>query len=208
MINLLIADDHQILLDGFSSIFKSIDDIEVVCTAVNGADVLDKLKTNHVDVVLLDINMPELNGVQTCKKITSLYPDVKVIAITMIREPSYVKRMKAYGAKGYVLKDDSSDAIVEAIYSVYQGKEYYSDQLKEILFNSVFSNIPSTALSLTRREKEVLSLIAEGYSNKQIAAKLFISVHTVDSHRKNLLSKFNSKNTAELVKKAMERGML
>jgi len=208
MIKILIADDHKLLLDGFTSIFKSMPDLEVVATAQNGQEVLDLLEQTNIDVALLDINMPILNGVETCKKISRLYPDVKVIALSMYREASYVKRMRSFGARGYVLKDDSAEEIVEAIRSVFANKEYYSKQLKDLIFDSLFSSNKPEMPAVTRREKDVLQKISEGHSNRVIAELLFISQHTADSHRKNLLAKFNAKNTAELVRKAMEKGFI
>lgn len=207
MIKILIADDHKVLLDGFKSLFENINDIEVVATAKNGVEVLDLLKSTEVDVVLMDINMPILNGVETCKKIKKLYPEIKVVALSMYKEVSYVKRMKAYGASAYLLKDDSSNEIIKAIYEVYDGGQYFSKQLKDLLFNNVLSD-DLGVVTLTRREKEVIQLISEGLSNKEIGQKLILSTHTIDSHRKNLLAKFNAKNKAELVKKAMEKGLL
>lgn len=207
MIKLLIADDHKVLLDGFKSLFENISDIDVVATVKNGAEVLETLKNTKVDVVLLDINMPVLNGVEACKKIKKLYPEIKVVALSMYKEVSYVKRMKTYGASAYLLKDDSSEEIVKAIYKVNDGGEYFSMQLKDLLFNNVFSD-DLGVVTLTKREKEVIQLISEGLSNKEIGEKLILSTHTIDSHRKNLLSKFDAKNKAELVKKAMEKGML
>ena len=208
MIRILIADDHKMLLDGFVALFKAEPEIEVVAVAGNGQGVLDTLNDIEVDIVLMDINMPVLNGVETCKKIKQIYPAVKVIALSMYREASYVKRMKAFGASGYVLKDDSAADIVAAIKIVQSGQEYYSPQLKEMIMNSLFADMKKEQATLTRREKEVLEEIAEGYSNKVIAEKLFVSSHTIDSHRKNLLAKFEAKNTAELVKKAMEQGLI
>jgi len=208
MIKILIADDHKLLLDGFTSIFKSMPDLEVVATAQNGQEVLDLLEQTNIDVALLDINMPILNGVETCKKISRLYPDVKVIALSMYREASYVKRMRSFGARGYVLKDDSAEEIVEANRSVFANKEYYSKQLKDLIFDSLFSSNKPEMPAVTRREKDVLQKISEGHSNRVIAELLFISQHTADSHRKNLLAKFNAKNTAELVRKAMEKGFI
>ncbi len=208
MINILIADDHKVLMDGFVSIFKNVEDFHVVASVNNGQEVLDKLKETEVDIVLLDINMPVLNGVETCKKISKDYPQVKVIALSMYRESSFVKRMKQNGAKGYLLKDDSADIIIEAIHTVSKGKEYYSDQLKNILFNQVFEEKTFNTAAVTKREKEVLELIAEGMTNKEIGDKLFVSNHTIISHRKNLIEKFNAKNTAELVKLAIEKGVI
>lgn len=208
MINILIADDHKVLMDGFVSIFKNVEDFHVVASVSNGQEVLDNLAQSEVDVVLLDINMPVLNGVETCKKISKNYPEVKVVALSMYKEASFVKRMKQNGAKGYLLKDDSADIIIEAIHTVSKGKEYYSDQLKDILFNQVFQEKSFNTGAVTKREKEVLELIAEGMTNKEIGEKLFVSNHTIISHRKNLIEKFSAKNTAELIKLAIEKGVI
>lgn len=207
-IRLLIADDHQLLLDSLTTWFDQVEGLEVVGRAKNGLEVLKIVKETAVDVVLMDINMPELNGIMTCKKLTKSHPLVKVIALSMYREASYVKRMKSFGAKGYVLKDDSAEEMTTAIRAVHDGKEYYSSQLKDLIIDSLFTTLKPALPTITRREKEVLEKIAAGYSNNKIATLLFISAHTVDSHRKNLLAKFEAKNSAELVSKAMEQGLL
>jgi len=208
MINLLIADDHKVLLDGFLSIFEKEKDMNVVATATNGKEVLELLKTNVVDICLLDINMPEYNGVQTCKKIMKLYPHQKVVALSMYRQSSFIKRMKQSGAKGYMLKDDSADELIDAIRRVDNGEEYYSKQLKEILLNNIFEAKSSNQDKITKREQEVLNLLSEGFTNSEIAKKLFLSEHTIISHRKNLLSKLQAKNSVELVKIALEKGFI
>lgn len=208
MIKILIADDHTVLMDGFISIFENVDNFDVVATVNNGLEVLKVLAEKEVDIILLDINMPVLNGVETCKKITKEYPSVKVIALSMYRQASFIKRMRQNGAKGYVLKDDTAEVIKEAILEVYKGGEYYSEQLKSIVMNNVFQKQHDDVSMITKREKEVLELIAQGLTNKVISEKLFLSDHTVVSHRKNLISKFNAKNTAELVKITMEKGLI
>lgn len=208
MIQLLITDDHKVLLDGFISLFKDLDEVTVVATANDGYESLNMLGQHKVDVVLMDINMPNLNGVETCKIISEQFPDVKVIALSMYKQSSYVNKMKMNGAKGYLLKDDTSEEIIEAIKAVYVGKEYYSRQIKEILSNPSLEEIELDTSTITRRETEILNLISEGLSTKLIGEKLFISAHTVESHRKNLLFKFKAKNTASLVKKAMDIGLL
>ena len=208
MIRLLIADDHKVLLDGFVSLFRDQEEISVVGVASNGMQVLDILKGTEVDIALLDINMPELNGVETARRISKEFPNTKIIALSMYKEASYVKRMKENGAMGYILKDDSADEMIEAIQQVHIGQEYFSSQLKDLLLSQVLTQKKSSDARLTRREKEVLTHIADGFSNKEIADKLFVSTHTIDSHRKNLLAKLEAKNTAELVKKAMERGII
>lgn len=209
MIRIIIADDHKVLLDGFKMIFKDQAHIHVVATACHGLEVLDLLTVHEdIDIVMLDINMPQLNGIETCRKIAKQYPEVKVVTISMYKQASYVKRMKSYGAKAYLLKDDTAEEMITAIETVHAGKEYYSNQLLGLLMNQVLYEPKDVLPTVSDREKEVLVLISEGYSNKAISAQLFLSVHTVDSHRKNLISKFNVKNTAELVKKTMDLGIL
>lgn len=208
MIRLLIADDHKVLLDGICSYFSEIEHIKVVETVQNGQNVLDKLNDHNIDIVLLDINMPVLNGVETCKAISKRFPKIKVIALSMYKQASYVKRMKGYGAKGYLLKDDSAAEMIKAIETVYEGGTYYSNKLMGLLISNVFETETKSESHLTRREKEVLELIARGMSNKEIANQLTLSIHTIDSHRKNLLMKFDAKNTAELVRITIEKGLI
>lgn len=208
MIQLLIADDHKVLLEGVTSIFQDLNNINVAATARDGFEAISKLQSQKIDIVLLDINMPNMNGVETCKIITERFPEVKVIALSMYKQSSYVNKMKTNGAKGYLLKDDSSEEIIAAIESVDAGNEYYSAQIQVVLANPELDEMVLDASSITRRESEILSLIAEGYSTKLIGDQLYISTHTVESHRKNLLLKFKAKNTASLVKKAMDIGVL
>jgi len=211
MIRLLIADDHQVLLDGFNSIFDPIDDITVVATALNGKEVLNLVSESEIDVILLDINMPVLNGVETCKKLSKKHPHVKVIALSMYDQQSYFKRMMQYGAKGYLIKNDSAETIEKAIRMVVAGGRFISPQLQNMLSSIDYLSGKKVSLmgsEISPREEEVLNHVASGLTDHQIADKLFISYHTVNSHRKNLLLKLDAKNTAELVKKAMERGML
>lgn len=211
MIRLLIADDHQVLLDGFISIFDTIDDITVVGMAHNGKEVLSYLEDNPVDAILLDINMPILNGVETCKKITKLYPEVKVVALSMYDQQSYFKRMIQYGAKGYLLKNDNSEEIEKAIRKVVDGGRYISSKMQSMLSSIDYISGNKASLmgsEISPRELEVLSLVAGGLTDQQVASKLFISYHTVNSHRKSLLLKLDAKNTADLVRKAMEKGVI
>lgn len=208
MIKLLIADDHKVLLDGFISIFEKEPDVDVVATASNGNEALSLLATTEVDICLLDINMPELNGVQACKKIMKAYPAMKVIALSMYKQASFIKRMKQNGAKGYLLKDDTADELIEAIHTVDKGGEYYSKQLTQILMNNIFAKEEYNQDTITKREKEVLMLMCEGLTNRAISEKLFLSEHTIISHRKNLLIKLKAKNSVEMVKIALEKGLI
>jgi DNA-binding NarL/FixJ family response regulator len=197
-----------VLLDGFISIFEKEPDVDVVATASNGNEALSLLATTEVDICLLDINMPELNGVQACKKIMKAYPAMKVIALSMYKQASFIKRMKQNGAKGYLLKDDTADELIEAIHTVDKGGEYYSKQLTQILMNNIFAKEEYNQDTITKREKEVLMLMCEGLTNRAISEKLFLSEHTIISHRKNLLIKLKAKNSVEMVKIALEKGLI
>lgn len=211
MIKLLIADDHQLLLDGYIAMFEHIDDITVIAKAHNGKEVMEHLTEVSPDIILMDINMPVLNGVETCKKITKKYPDTSVIALSMYDQQSYFKRMMQYGAKGYLLKNDSAEEIEKAIREVHQGERYISSQMREHLASIEYLSGTQSkykAVDISNREKEVLQLVSDGYTDQQIADQLYISYHTVNSHRKNLIIKLDAKNTAELIKKAMEKGFI
>lgn len=206
MIRLLVADDHRSLVDGFISIINNVDDMTVVETAATGYEVMQKLEKVQVDMVLMDINMPELNGVETCKKIHSKYSDIKVIALTMHKKQSFVKRMMQYGAKGYVLKDDPSSEIIKAVREVMAGNIYHSQRIKDIALT--FAEPSDKSSSLSQRELEILQHISLGLTNQEIAEKLFLSPHTTETHRRNLLAKLDAKNTAELVRKGLEKGLI
>ena len=209
MIRLLLADDHQVVLDGFKAIFDAISDMKVIVTASNGNQVLHLLQQHEVDIVIMDINMPELNGVETCKKLSKDYPSIRVIALSMHQQLSYVRRMIQYGAKGYLLKRDPSEVVETAIRKVYAGEQFISPKLEMALslLTTQYKD-RSTISDVTNREREVLLLIADGLTDQEIGKQLFVSHHTVKSHRKNLLQKFNAKNTAELVKMALEKGLI
>lgn len=208
MIRLLIADDHQVLLDGFKAIMEKEEDIQVVATASNGKQVLDILKENKVDLALLDINMPVINGVETCKKITAKFPEVKVIALSMHKKQSFIKRMMQYGAKGYILKDDPASTITEGIRQVMNGDKYFSPRIMDIVLSTMTSTNTGASNEISDREIEVLQLISQGLTNQEIATKLFLSHHTTESHRRNLLEKLDAKNTAELVRRGLEKGYI
>jgi len=206
MIQVLIADDHQVLLDGLVAIVDKVDDISVVATANNGKDVLDLLSQHQVDVVMLDINMPILNGVETCKKINAKYPDIKVIAISMHKKQSFINRMIQHGAKGYILKDDTGDHIIAGIRAVVDGGRYFSPRISDIVLGGQKES--KTVLEISPREIEVLRLISEGMTNQEVANKLFLSPHTTESHRRNLLEKLGARNTADLVRLGLEKGYI
>ncbi len=208
MTRLLLADDHQILLDGFQAILESVDDIVVVGTANSGRQVLARLGQGDIDVVLLDINMPDLNGVETCKQISSKFPEVKVVALSMHKKPSFIKRMLQYGAKGYILKDDAAPQIIEGIRKVAAGERHFSSRVMDLVLAAGIPSSRSDTSGISEREIEVLKLISQGHTNHEIAERLFLSFHTIDSHRRNLLEKLGAKNTADLVRIGLEKGYI
>lgn len=207
-IRVFIVDDHPMVIEGLKSLLCQLDDIEVAGTASNAFDTISLLKTNKVDIILLDINLPDISGIDLCKKIQEEFPEIKILGISTFSDRSYISRMIANGASGYLIKSASADEIVEAIQTVLKGRLYLSLEMEHVLHPSS-ATIPANALpALTKREKEVLQHIAEGLTNNQIAEKLFISPLTVDSHRKNLMTKLEVKNTASLIKLAIEQNLL
>jgi len=205
--NILIVDDHPMVVAGLQQLLAQLDGIRVAATACNAFDAIALLREQRVDIILLDINLPDINGIDLCKKIKKEFPDIKILGISTFSERSYISRMINNGASGYLIKSASAEEIAAAIQTVMSGRLYLSLAMEHLLQPS--SRAPSGALPvLTKREKEVLRLIADGMTNPQIAGKLFISPLTVDSHRKSLLTKFNVNNTASLVRMAVEQGLL
>lgn len=206
-VRVFIVDDHPVVVAGLQTLLGQLNNIEVAGAVSNAFEAIPFLKANAVDVILLDINLPDISGIDLCKKITIEFPTIKVLGISTFSDRSYISRMIESGASGYLIKSASAEEIAEAIDTVLKGKMYLSVSLEHILR-------PSSAVSLdqlpalTKREKEILSHIAEGFTNNQIAEKLFISPLTVDSHRKNLLTKLNVNNTASLIRFAMEHGLI
>jgi len=213
-INLLIVDDHQILIDGIKSLFESVSTIQVVGEAANGKQALEKLNHTEVDIVLMDIEMPVLNGCYTARIIKAKHPNTRVITFTAYSEKTLVTKMRRAGVWGYILKNIGKDELVKVIETVYGGKKCFS---KEIL-NEISGPGPGSRFSkkrlngtleqLTRRELEVLEGIAEGLSNSKLGEKLAISARTVDTHRTNLMKKIGVHNIAELVKYAIQNGIV
>lgn len=207
-IRVLLVDDHPLVIEGLKGLLSTIPDTIVLATAGSGSEAISKLSEVEVDLAFLDINLPDFNGMDLCKKIMSKYPGMKCIAISTFGERSYVSRMIQNGASAYLLKSATKDEIQTAIAKVMAGEFYISPDLN----HQSLPKEPPTGERLvpviTRREKEVLLLIANGLTNPEIADKLFISVTTVNSHRKSLLEKFEVNNTAMLIQLAGRLDML
>jgi len=204
-VKVLVVDDHPMVLEGMKSMLQQISFVEMTVTASNAYEALEKIKTTFPDIVITDINMPEISGIELTLKIRKEYPSVRIIAMSTFKERSYISQMIQNGASGYLVKSASKEEIEEAILSVFEGKLYMS---LDVNVSSAEKEKLISIPTLSSREKEVLLLIADGFTNPQIAAKLFLSMHTVDSHRKNLLTKFEVNNTASLIKLASKYNLV
>ena len=204
-IKILVVDDHPMVLEGMRSMLTQINFVEISGTAGNAYEAIELIKTAPPNIVITDINMPEVSGIELALKIRKEFPQVKIIAMSTFKERSYISQMIQNGASGYLVKSASKEEIEEAILSVYEGKLYMS---LDVNFSATDKQDVADIPVLSSREKEVLQLIADGFTNPQIASKLFISMHTVDSHRKNLLTKFAVNNTAGLIKLAAKYNMV
>ena len=204
-INIVIVEDQVIFRSGLKLLLGDIPEVQVVDEASNGVEFLEVLKNTMPDVVLMDIQMPLMDGIEATKNAVALYPDIKVLVLSMFGEEEYLVRMLETGIRGFLLKNANEDELRKAIIMVEQGKNYFSHELLPALANSfmkkkTYNDEKQTLIDkLTRRELEVLNLICKGYTNKEIADACFISHRTAGGHRANLLEKTGCKNTAELV---------
>jgi len=214
-IQVLIADDHKIIRVGLRGLIQLSKDIEVAAEASNGAEVVEEIKKRKIDVILMDIDMGNTNGIETTQHIKKEHPEINVLGLTMHEEQDYITEMLAAGASGYLLKNTGLEELLTAIRTAANGDSYFSQQVSATLLQAITrrTQLPQKKNDrnntiLTERETEVLKLITEEYSNAEIAKKLFISIRTVDTHRRNLLEKLQAKNTAGLVKYAIDKGLL
>jgi len=210
-IRVLLVDDHQLILDGLKSLLKNTDNLVVAGEANNGREALRLLDILNVDVVLMDIDMPVMNGIDALKEIKRIKSQTKVIILSMHNESGMIRNLLGLGADGYLLKSTSQDELIRAITKVAQGEKYFSADVTLSLLNPSPSSSPNSKPQseiLTIREEEILKLIAEGFSNKEIGEKLFISHRTVDTHRTNLMKKLNASNIAGLISYAIKSGLI
>ena len=211
MISVLLADDHKVLLDGLENLLEDTEDISCIGVAMNGAEVMSFLTDHDVDVILMDINMPVMDGIETTKQVREKYPTTRVIALTMLEQASFIQLMLKSGASGFLLKNSGKEDVLTAIRAVAAGGQYLGPEATQLLMENMKGQAAARREfipKLTRRESEVLKLMAKGHSTQSIADLLFISFNTVESHRKNLRSKFGVHNGAELIRMASERGLL
>lgn len=207
MIRVFIVDDHPVVIEGIHSLLQNEKGIEWAGQAMNAQSCLGFFVSNTADVVLMDISMPGMEGVELCAVMKEKYPGVMVLGLSSFNQGLYIKKMMENGASGYILKNSSKEELIEAIHAVHGGSIFFSGETGEAL--QAYQKSSKIELPvLSSREKEILGLIAEGYTNPQIAEKIFLSQFTVDSHRKNLLAKLNVKNTASLIRLAIEQKLI
>ncbi len=203
MIKVFLVEDHPLIIEGIKSMLA--EDTTICCSGIcnTGDALMQLLKQQQPDVILMDINLPDINGLELCKMVKQQYPQVFVIGLTVNNQPGIIKKMIDNGASGYVLKDAFKNEVIDAIKAAANGQVFYSHSAASAMRK------PDNILpSLTRREKEILELIGDGLINQQIADKLFLDVTTVDTHRKNMLAKYKVRNTAALIKLAINERLI
>ena len=215
MTRIFLVDDHTIVRDGIRALLANEPGIEVVGEASHGQELLNLLPTTPADVVLLDMNMPVLDGLATTQRLLVEYPEVRILVLSMLSHERYIGQLLDAGANGYVLKSADKGEILVAIQTVAAGKQFLCSEvglamLRKVLAREEVVDDPETkkASQLTRRESEILQLLAEGFTTSEMAEKLFTSKRTIETHRQNILEKTNTKNTAALIKLAMTQGLL
>ncbi|MEO6252230.1 MAG: response regulator transcription factor [Ferruginibacter sp.] len=207
MIRVFIVDDHPVVIEGIHSLLKNEKDIEWAGHAMNAQSCLGFFVNHTSNVILMDISMPGMDGVELCAVMKEKYPGIFILGLSTFNQGLYIKKMMENGASGYILKNSSKQELLKAIHTVHDGGIFFSGEAGEALMEYQKSS-KAQLPELSPREKEILGLIAEGYTNPQIAEKIFLSPFTVDSHRKNLLAKFCVKNTAALIKTAAQLQLL
>ena len=210
MVKILIADDHQMFIDGLRSLLEGSKEICVVGEAGNGQQVLDLCEHQEVDIVIMDINMPVMDGIQATRELLKKHPSIKILALSMYNDKEYITDILKAGALGYILKNTGKENLLKAINTLQSGDNYLADEVSKTLLNSFIRKprLMQIIEKLSGREKEVLECIASGRTTHEIAEQLFISKNTVETHRKNLLYKLKARNTAELVNNAYKQRLI
>jgi two-component system, NarL family, response regulator NreC len=210
-IKVILADDHQLFREGLANLLSGSVDIEILAQAANGREAVDKAKELEPDVMIMDIGMPVLGGVEATRQLMNELPNTKVVALSMHADKQYIKGMFEAGASGYLFKNCAYDELIRAIRTVYCGKKYLSDAITEIMIHDYLGkeeDLPITDSELTERESEILKLIAEGISVSDISDQLFVSVKTIGTHKQHILEKLNLKSTTDIVKYAIKKGII
>lgn len=207
-IRVLLADDHKILRKGVQMLIDAQVDMEVVGEAKTGREAIDEARQLQPDVVVMDISMPELNGIEGTRQICDELPGTKVLALSMHKDSVYVREILRAGARGYLVKDSEDDDLVRAIRSVHRGEAFLSPAISDAVLSDYRRHVSNPVDLLTSREREILTMIAEGKTNKEIAMVLNLSVYTVESHRGSVMEKLNLHNSGDMVRFAIRNGLI
>jgi DNA-binding NarL/FixJ family response regulator len=213
-IQVMVVDDHKMFVEGVQAIFSDSSHIQVVKTVHDGNEVMKSIEnTPNLDIILLDINLPNINGLELTKLISKKYPTIKILILSMYNNAEYIKEVLKEGASGYVLKNTDHEELLNAIQSVFAGNQFYSQSVTQTMMNSFAkksqrNNTDILQVKISKREKEILSLIIKEHTAQEIANMLFISLHTVETHRSNLMSKLGVRNSAGLVRVALENNLV
>lgn len=211
-IKILIADDHQMILDGLHLLIEQDERFEIIAEALNGNDVIEKArKAQELDIIVLDINMPEKDGIEVTRELKAVFPEIKILIVTMYNRKEFVKNLMEIGVDGYILKNSGRNELLHAIESLSKGEPYYGKEITKTIMKSyqkerIFDS--PLDIDITKREKDIIRLIAEGFSTAEIGDKLFLSHHTVNTHRKNILNKLNVKNSAGVIRFGIQTGIV
>ena len=208
-LKILLADDHAVILDGLHAMLEGEEDLEVIAAVQNGKEVMRKLEFQpRPDLLVLDINMPEMDGIEVTLKVKELYPEVKILILSMHSRTEFIKKLVHAGADGYILKNSGRQELLNAIRDISSGETYYGREIMKKGFTDQFKGTQGNLPSLSDREKSVIKHIASGLATKEIAEEMDISAHTVDSHRKKILHKIGARNTADITRYAIKMGIL
>jgi DNA-binding NarL/FixJ family response regulator len=215
-IKVLIVDDHQIVRDGIRSILANENDIELIGSLASATKAIDFIKGSLPDVVIADLSMPNMSGIEFTEKLTEAFPSIKVLILSMFNNEEYVVKAIQAGAKGYLPKQDSTtELLLEAIRIIYNGDEFYSPSISKVVMRNFVQNVKGTKAGetvnknqLTVREMEILKMYVEGFTNTEIAEKLNLSIYTVKTHKNNIMQKYNFKSTVEMIKFAIKNSIV
>lgn len=211
-IQIAIVDDHEIVRDGIKILLEDEPGLDIIAEAETGKEAVKMCGKQQADLIIMDITMPEMDGIEATRIIKEKYPDVKVLALTMLSEDQHIRKMIKAGASGYILKSSGKQELIKAIKTIIDGQHYFSNDATQVILQELVSPEVKRVkeedeVHITERELEVLQLIVNEYTNQEIADRLFVSVRTVDAHRRNLLQKTGAKNTAGLVKYALQNSL-
>ncbi len=212
-IGVFLVDDHQIVRDGIKSLLQNVPEITISGEASSGKELLERIPMSETDIILMDISIPDVSGIELTKQINKNYPDIKVLVLSMYTQEDFIVNAIAAGAKGYLPKNTTRPELLKAIFQIYEGNEYYSDTISKIIFENYISSVrkakePEVEKDkdedlLSSREKQILQMVVDGLQNQEIADKLFISIRTVESHKNHIMQKLGIKSIVELIKYAL-----